>query len=176
MPTDIGGIPLHPLVVHVAVVLVPLSALGVFVLAVMPRWRRDYAGLVLAVTVAAVAVVPVATRTGSELESALGAADLVGRHSQLGERMIWFALPLLAGAVALWWLGGRRRAGRVVGTAPDIVLSVLAAAAAVAATAQMVLVGHSGASAVWAGTPTGAPSVDAPSVVVAGVRSLTPPP
>ena len=160
MPTEISGVPLHPLVVHAVVVLVPVAALGVLVMGLLPRWRRDYSGLVLAITVVAAALVPVAMRTGEELVDSLGAADLVDRHSELGERMIWFALPLLAAAIAMWWLGRKQRAGRAVGTGLNVVLSLLAIVAAVAATVQMVMIGHSGATAVWSGTPTSAPVVN----------------
>ena len=37
------GLPLHPLVVHAVVVLLPLVALGVMALAVVPRWRARLA-------------------------------------------------------------------------------------------------------------------------------------
>ena len=36
---QIAGLPLHPLVVHAAVVLIPLTALLTIGLAVLPRWR-----------------------------------------------------------------------------------------------------------------------------------------
>ena len=36
---EIAGLPLHPLVVHAAVVLIPLTALLTIGLAVLPRWR-----------------------------------------------------------------------------------------------------------------------------------------
>lgn len=36
------GLPLHPLVVHAAVVLLPLAALGAIVIAVSERARKRY--------------------------------------------------------------------------------------------------------------------------------------
>jgi hypothetical protein len=36
---EIGGLPVHVLVVHAAVVLTPLAALTAIVFAVVPRWR-----------------------------------------------------------------------------------------------------------------------------------------
>ncbi|MDH5279339.1 MAG: hypothetical protein OEW53_09900, partial [Actinomycetota bacterium] len=60
MPDTIGDVPVHPLVVHAVVVLLPLAALGVLVLVVVPRWRPTFAPLVLGVTVVATALVPVA--------------------------------------------------------------------------------------------------------------------
>ena len=36
---EIGGLPLHPLVVHGAVVFTPLAALALIVFAILPRYR-----------------------------------------------------------------------------------------------------------------------------------------
>ena len=36
---EIRGLPLHPLVVHAVVVLVPISAIGMVVAMAVPRWR-----------------------------------------------------------------------------------------------------------------------------------------
>ena len=46
----INGMPLHPLVVHGVVVLLPLAALGTIAIAVRPVWRRTYGHLVVATT------------------------------------------------------------------------------------------------------------------------------
>ena len=46
IPDSIAGLPLHPLIVHAAVVLLPLSALGVLLVVVFPRLRAGYALLV----------------------------------------------------------------------------------------------------------------------------------
>ncbi len=44
----INGIPVHPLVVHAVVVLLPLALLGTIAIAVKPAWRRPYGPLVVA--------------------------------------------------------------------------------------------------------------------------------
>ena len=62
------GLPVHPLVVHAVVVLVPLSAVGAVAIALVPRWRERYGVLVLLLSTAALAMVPVATRSGDSLE------------------------------------------------------------------------------------------------------------
>src|SRR5689334_10532250 len=51
----LGGLPLHPLVVHATVVLVPLAVLGAIVVVLVPAARRRYGSLV--VVTAAVATV-----------------------------------------------------------------------------------------------------------------------
>lgn len=151
MPSDIGGIPIHPLVVHAVVVLLPLAALGVFLLAVVPRWRKTFAPLVLGITLVATVFVPVATQSGEQLEEAVGDSELVEEHAEVGELVIWFALALLVVSIALWWLGRQERAGRGVGRGLSVAVSVLAVVVAAAASVQIVLVGHSGAESVWSG-------------------------
>ena len=39
----VGGVPVHPLVVHGAVVLVPLAVLALIALGWKAEWRRSYA-------------------------------------------------------------------------------------------------------------------------------------
>ena len=48
----IGGLPLHPLTVHAASVLIPLSAIALVLLVFVPKWRKAY----LPLTVGALAV------------------------------------------------------------------------------------------------------------------------
>ena len=38
----IGGLPVHPLAVHLAVVLVPLGALALIALALLPKYRATF--------------------------------------------------------------------------------------------------------------------------------------
>ena len=42
---NLFGLPAHPLVVHAAVVLLPMAAIATVVVAAVPRWRRPYAPL-----------------------------------------------------------------------------------------------------------------------------------
>jgi len=145
------GLPVHALVVHAVVVLVPLSALGVAAIAVVPRWRERYGTLVLAVTTAAVLMVPVATRSGGELEDRLDAGgvvkDQIAEHAEWGERVLWPTLAMWALAVALVLMTRRGRTGRAV-----TVVAVLAVVAAVAAAGIATRVGHLGSTAVWSCT------------------------
>ena len=115
MPDTVNGLPVHPLVVHAVVVLLPLAALGVVALAVRPSWRGRYGVLVVAVAALATAAIPLATESGESLEARVGDP---GRHAELGDTLIWFALPLLLAAVALFWLDRRAARRRGVGSAP----------------------------------------------------------
>jgi uncharacterized membrane protein len=149
----INGIPVHPLVVHAVVVLLPLSILGTVLIAVRPAWRATYGPLVVVLAAIATVLVPVATSSGEALEKRVGDP---GKHAQLGDQLRWFALPLLVLVLALvvWDRLRRRqvdtgareaRGGARAGT----VLAVLAVLAAVAAGVQVYRVGDSGARAVW---------------------------
>ena len=62
------GLPAHPLVIHAVVVLLPLAALGLVVVAAIPRARRHYAPVVLAGALVAMLSVLVATGSGEQLE------------------------------------------------------------------------------------------------------------
>lgn len=148
------GLPVHALVMHVVVVLVPLAAAGVVAIAVVPRWRARYGVLVLAIATAGLAAVPVATRSGGKLEDRLGASGVVARqinhHQQWGERVIWATLAMWLLAVVLVLLDRRERQGRQ-GTAVKLVAG-LAVLAAISAATVVTITGHLGSTAVWSCT------------------------
>lgn len=138
----INGLPVHPLVVHAVVVLLPLAILGTIALVLRPAWRRAYGPLLVGCAVVATALIPVATSSGEQLERHVGDP---GEHARLGDQLIWFAVPLLLLDIALVWLDRRGK----VGPAPMRIVGVLAVVAAVAAGVQVYRVGDSGAKAVW---------------------------
>jgi len=145
------GLPVHPLVVHAVVVLVPLSALGVVAISLVPRWRERYGVLVLLLSTAALVMVPVATRSGERLEERIDAGGVVARqiedHQEVADLVLWptIAMWVLAGLLVL--LTRRRRAG----TAAALVAG-LAVVAALLAGATVVRAGHLGSTAVWSCT------------------------
>lgn len=143
----IDGIPVHPLVVHAIVVLLPLATLGTLAIAGRPRWRVRYGPLVIAAAVVATVLCPVATSSGEQLEQRVGNP---GDHAALGEQLVWFALALAVLSAALVWLEWRS-------SQPDAphrrtLIAVVAAGAvlaALASTVQVYRVGESGARAAW---------------------------
>ena len=149
------GLPLHPLVVHAVVVLVPLGALLVIAMAARPRWRTGpFAWLAVLLVLAATVATPVATRSGESLARSVGEPE---QHASFGEALIYFMLPLLALTLALVLLAARARraAGSREAGMPrprSLVVGLVAASAAVAAvaaTGQVAVIGHSGATATW---------------------------
>ncbi len=144
----INGLPLHPLVVHAVVVLLPMAALGTIAIALHPSWRLRYGPLVVLAAAASTALTPVATSSGEALEGRVGDP---GQHAALGDQLIWFAIPLLVLSLALV-LAERRHARGRTPPGPASIRSLVAAFAVIAALAcsfQVYRVGDSGAKAVW---------------------------
>jgi uncharacterized membrane protein len=162
MPVFVNGLPLHPLVVHAVVVLVPLAVLGTIVVAVWPAARRRFGWLVVGLTVLATISIPVATSTGEDLRDRLASNDLIRAHAELGDQLLVFVAGLLVVSLALVWFDHRRRreapgAARVPAKPIIGVLAVLTVALAVVSAVQVVRIGDSGAKAAWSGVQYTAP-------------------
>ncbi len=105
--SSIGDLPLHPLVLHAAVLGLPVTLL-LAVLFAVPR-TRSWARWPLAVAgVGSLGAVFVARESGQALaqvllaNEALGgeAATLVARHSDLADQLLWITIPLALVTVA----------------------------------------------------------------------------
>ncbi|HEX5018511.1 MAG TPA: DUF2231 domain-containing protein [Actinomycetes bacterium] len=149
IPETVGGVPLHPLIVHAVVVLIPLTALGVLAIAVVPRWRSRYGSLVAIVAVISAALVPFAARTGLMLQDILGEDDDIDRHRQLGQTLLYTAIPLALIAIVLWWIGRREERGANTSRGLVMVAGILGVVLAIGVGVQVALIGHSGANAAW---------------------------
>jgi uncharacterized membrane protein len=147
----INGLPIHPLVVHAVVVLLPLSILGVLALVVRPAWRARYGVLVAACAAVATLLIPVATSSGESFEKRVGNP---GMHAELGDQLLWFAIPLLVVAVAIVVVD-RGIPDKAVRRPVAGLVSVVAVMAAIAAGVQVYRVGDSGAKAAWGDRMTG---------------------
>ncbi|WP_374968981.1 DUF2231 domain-containing protein [Terrabacter sp. BE26] len=154
----IFGLPMHALVIHAVVVLVPLSTLCAIAYVVRPGWRG-----VLRWPTAAGAVVTgisalVAAQSGEALQRRVlsvraGTTDaqLLGEHVEWGDRakvvcLVFMVLTL----VALWFLrppGEESRRGHAV----DVLAGTVVVLAAVASLVAVVLAGHAGSAVVWHG-------------------------
>jgi hypothetical protein len=147
---DLFGIPAHPLVVHAAVVLLPIAAIGTVIVAAVPQARRHYAPVVFGVALLATIAVGLAQQSGESLEQRVTENALVEEHTEEGESVLPWAIAVtaIAGAVAIVE-PLRRRFARVPGGAITAALIVTALLAGSGATWTIISVGHSGARATW---------------------------
>jgi hypothetical protein len=161
----IFGLPMHPLIVHATVVIVPSAALLVALAAVYPRFRA-WVGPVPALTaLLSCVLVPLSTGSGEELQHRVGETSLVEKHQELADTLIWFVIPLAAVAVVGYWM--QRRAGTEGKTSSGKGLVAAVAVGAVllsgATLVDVGLIGHSGAKASWskvANQPAGSSTGD----------------
>ncbi|AMB58265.1 hypothetical protein [Microterricola viridarii] len=152
-----NGLPVHVLIVHLVVVLVPVTALTVLVAAVWPAGRRWLGVVPPLFALSLLVLVPITTNAGQWLQVRVGEAPLIGVHASLGLTLMPWVIALATVAV-LQWLWFRLLAPR---TAPDTRLLrrlvwaafILAAlVTAVGATVTVVQIGESGARALWDGS------------------------
>jgi hypothetical protein len=102
LPDTVGGLPLHPLIVHFVVVLLPVASIGALLTAVWPAVRRRFGWLTVAAAAVATALVPVATTSGDNLVTGLGGSNpLIDKHQQLADLMIYWALGLFVAVTLL---------------------------------------------------------------------------
>ncbi|MFY9231626.1 MAG: DUF2231 domain-containing protein, partial [Candidatus Nanopelagicales bacterium] len=143
----VAGLPVHPLIVHAAVVLVPLVALGAILMAVWPRFSRRFGVLVAIMGGAALVASALAKLSGEQMAERVGLPE---RHAELADRMPLVVLLLAGLVLALWLLDRgipttRSRPGWVIALAAVTVI------VSVGAVYWTFLVGHSGAESVWMG-------------------------
>ena len=151
MPSTVLGLPLHPLVVHAAVVLVPLAALLLTAAAVSVRVRRWAGWVTPALATIALVLVPLATSTGEDLEGSVGSSALVEAHAEMGEQLLPWAIAVAVLSFALVWWDRRDRSLPRGGSPRGVAaaLAVVSVVAALGAGVQVARIGHSGAKAVW---------------------------
>jgi len=156
------GLPAHPLLVHLPVVMVPLAALVAVVFAVRPRWLDRFGWVLVAVAGAGALGALLAAGSGEALEGQLRAdgeriTPAIHEHAELGDTARTIAVVfffVVLGVVLVRWYA-RRRAGSgdvlslVRSTAGAVLAAVLLVACAGAAMYTMVKAGHQGAKVVW---------------------------
>jgi hypothetical protein len=148
MPVTIAGLPIHVLLVHAVVVLVPLMAIATAVAAIVPKWR-DRLLWITGIDAVMMAVSLLASNAGERLLAGLkstGAAlPEATNHGVIGHQFKFFVFGLVAASFVAWlvrtkmaWLG--------------IALTVVAGIAVIGWT---IYTGDTGARAVWGATMTG---------------------
>jgi uncharacterized membrane protein len=152
---QINGLPVHALVLHAAIVFIPLLVLGAVVYAVVPRWRSrtGWAALLLAIVAPVCAFV--ARESGLKLYERVTARGvsaagrrIIDSHMNFGTLTMWFTIAL--GVVTLVMvLATLRRPGNTLPRAADLGLAVIMVALAAISGYYVFRTGDSGATAVW---------------------------
>ena len=145
MPESFLGLPIHPLVVHATVVIVPTAAALLVATALLPRLRAWAGPLPLLLAVVALVLTPISTASGKNFAESFGESKAIERHQDLGEMLIWWTLGLVLVAGAVWLLERRGQLGGGVAVG----LKVAAVLVGLGTTVQVALIGHSGAEAAW---------------------------
>jgi len=164
-----GGLPVHPLAVHGAVVLLPLSALALAILIFVPKWRKSFFPLTLIGLGLSTVFTYIAKESGEALSERIGAPQT---HEALGTILFPASVGLLALGITFYFLQRKERPKWQLQAAAGLALAGI-----ISVSGLTYFVGHSGAEATWASriapyeTPTAQPT---PSTEpTAGVEGIT---
>jgi uncharacterized membrane protein len=159
-----GGLPAHPLFVHVPVVLIPVTVLAALVCLAKPKLLDRYGILICSVAIVAMASIFLAMQAGGALSGALHlqglAAHLISEHSAAA-KVLAICFTLLTAALILTFASHRISTGMPTGlTFADNILAskaiytllrVVVLVLALVAAFYIYRVGDLGAQAVWDG-------------------------
>jgi hypothetical protein len=147
-------------VVHAAVVLVPLAAIGVLLIAFWPAARARLGVAVVVIAALGTLFAYLAVESGGYLEDQVTETEQVEEHAKLGDSGLASAIAVLLGAVAVTGFGfyekrrsvpddgdgtGANRRMLYLRTGVGVVAVVLVSLG----TVQIARIGHSGAKATW---------------------------
>lgn len=160
---ELFGLPAHPMLVHIPVVLLPLLAAGAIAMAAKPRWRLQFSWALLVATLVTALASIWATQSGESLLDALQPAlgTKATRHSELGDQTALIATIFFVGAGAMtlmdrWYLPRRARQESTTRAAlSPVVLASVVAAVGVLAAVWVIRTGHEGARITWNGVEIG---------------------
>jgi uncharacterized membrane protein len=156
------GLPAHPLLVHIPVVLIPLAGLIALVMAFRPAWLDRFGWGLVGLTGVGMIGAILAAGSGDGLSGLQNKAETAARedHFNLGQTaevlaIVFFCVVLVI--VGLRWWAKRKGAdsgpwGFARSKAGAVIAAVLLVAAAGAATGTMAAAGHQGAKLAWCQT------------------------
>ena len=142
----IFGLPIHPLIDHFVVVLVPMFAILQILIVLKPKLKDKYGWITVGGLAVAFGATGIASSSGESLALRVG---YPGDHAQQGEALVGVVATLFF-ATAFWMvftelfdfpIASLRKYVPLVGKGTAL--------AAVAAIVTTLVVGHSGAKAVW---------------------------
>jgi uncharacterized membrane protein len=151
-----NGLPVHVLLVHAAVVFVPLLALAAVVYALVPRVRA-YVGWVAALLALGAPVATfLAKESGEKFRDRLvadgmggPALESINAHQGYGDLTFWYVLGLGVVTGLMIFLTARRPGGRALPRAAGLGLALVIIVLAAISSYYVFRTGDSGAAAVW---------------------------
>ncbi len=161
MNWTLNGIPMHPLFVHAAVMLVPITALVMILVAVWPAAQRKLGISVPILSVVAAVSVAFTIQAGEALEEHVKETALVQAHTEAADGIAPWIVLLVVAACVQWavfrFVTNRKDSDKVPAfgaTSRKVIAAVvglLVVAGAVGATWEIYLIGDAGAKSVWDG-------------------------
>ncbi len=158
MTWEFNGLPIHILLIHFVVIVVPLAGLCTVLAAAWPAARRRLGIVTPLIALAALIAVPITTEAGEVLEEQVAENAFSELHAQLGRDLLPWAIALFVVATVQWiWFHYFSSTGRFanritskpVRLAVTILLAVAVAVVVVGSVYTVFVIGESGAKAVW---------------------------
>lgn len=154
-----GDLPLHVLVIHLTVLVLPVAALTAIVYALVPKWRWLLRWPTLVLGVGSLVCAFVAKESGEAFVAAVPQLQpLVKIHQDRGDLLFWFVLVFALVAVAAFlMLGGPSalasgKGAKATKSRPlELVTSAAIVVIGVIVIIQTIRTGDAGAKAVWDG-------------------------
>jgi hypothetical protein len=156
----LNGLPVHVLLVHAVIVLLPLAALATVLSLVWPLARHRLGLLTPLLALAVLILVPVTMAAGAWLQARVGDTPAVRTHAGLAVSLLPWAIALFVVAVLQWLAfrrqgallqGLRRRLGAGGYRAATVVGAVVGVLVCVGSIADLAVIGEAGTRAVWEG-------------------------
>ena len=160
MNYEFSGLPLHVLLVHAALVIVPLAALCTALSVLWLAARRRLGVLTPVMALLALVLAVFTVEAGLWLSARVGVTPLIRSHTRLGGTLLpWVAGVFVLSIVQwLWFRQGasmtatvRRRLGNAGYRIAAALIAVAVLGVCVGAIVDVTMIGEAGSRAVWEG-------------------------
>jgi hypothetical protein len=147
-----GDLPLHVLVIHLTVVLLPVAALTAIAFVLVRRWRPLLRWPLLVLGLGTVVCAFVAKESGEAFVTAVPTlAKAVELHEKRGNLLFWYCLIFAVVAVAAFLLLRDGRGQAATSRPLEVLMQAAVVVIGVLVIWQTVRTGDAGARAVWEG-------------------------
>jgi hypothetical protein len=153
-----NGLPIHVMLVHFVVIVVPVAALLLILATVWPAARTRLGIVTPLLALAALISVPLVVEAGEALEEQVAETALSEAHTHIGRDLLPWAIALFVVAAAQWawfrFFTGKGRYANAISSRPariviTVLLYAIVAVVAVGVVVSVFTIGESGAKAVW---------------------------